>query len=177
MTVLLESVNLRSYLQCIFEFFIALSIFSTHLGIVLKCITLICTSYNAQCIVLNVYAIRFVCIDPPQILPSHLTTPELGQLVVSIGVHTEVTVYTGATVLVYCNVTGTPTIEWFKDGIQKQRDVYTVSISSSHLYTTKVLTIYNFQPRNTGIYKCVATNIAGIDSGNVTLRSQLFTSV
>jgi len=138
---------------------------------------LILTSYKEQYIVLNVYAIFFVCIDPPQILPSHLSTPESGQLVVSIGVDTEVTVYTGATVLVYCNVSGTPTIEWFKDGIQKQRGVYTVSISSSHLYTTKVLTINNFQPQNTGIYKCVATNIAGTDSGNVTLKSQLFTFI
>ncbi|XP_065906698.1 uncharacterized protein [Dysidea avara] len=113
--------------------------------------------------------------DPSQILPSLLATPEPGQVVVSIGIHTEATVNTGATVFVYCNVTGvdTPTIEWFKDVILISNSTnFNISSTSSDSYIIEVLTIDSFQPRDAGIYQCVATNIAGADSGNITLLSE-----
>ena len=109
-------------------------------------------------------------------MPSLLGTDESGDVAVSIGgLRTRIS--TGSVVVVYCNVTGIdiPSIEWFKDDTQiSSGGKLSISNSSSHSHIIEILTIHNFQPRDAGIYQCLAINIAGSVSGNITLRSQLF---
>ena len=92
---------------------------------------------------------------------------------VSVGRSITDRIRNGSVVLVHCNVTGVniPTIEWFKDDT-----VITTNsklIISSSLYVAEVLIISSFQPQDSGTYKCVASNVAGVASENITLESQL----
>ena len=119
------------------------------------------------------YNCSYAYVDPPQFLPSLLETGESGYVAVSIGGF-KARISTGSVVVVYCNVTGIdiPSIEWFKDDTQiSSGGKLSITRSSSHSHITEVLTINNFQPQDAGIYQCLATNIAGSVSGNITLRS------
>ena len=91
--------------------------------------------------------------------------------------HYSVTVSTGSTVLIFCNVTDTAnsTIQWyiFEDGVKliTSGGKFNISSSTSHSFKTELLTISNFQPQDAGFYACYATNIAGTNRLGVTLQS------
>ena len=94
---------------------------------------------------------------------------ESGNVVVSVGRSLRDRIRNGSVVLVYCNVTGVsiPTIEWFEDGTVVTTNSKLIISSSS--YVAEILIISNFQPKDSGTYECVASNVAGVISENITL--------
>ncbi|XP_030853395.1 hemicentin-1 isoform X1 [Strongylocentrotus purpuratus] len=74
----------------------------------------------------------------------------------------------GQTVSLPCEVTGTPPpiVTWYKSGNP-------ISVTSSMVITQDSLDIYSTRPFDTGIYQCVASNVAG----NVTRNFRLIVMI
>ena len=82
----------------------------------------------------------------------------------------------GTTVTIYCPVTGyqIPIIQWFKDGVMftagGRITISTVNIRDADV--TSVVTIDDFQLSDAGVYRCIGTNVVGMDFGEVTLQQR-----